>query len=170
MKKIFSILLSLTLLTMILSACGHNRVYGTVVVTPEKYQQIKSDKALIEKSINGLKKFNSENPETEKAVIKSLNAVIKKGQAHMTNADQKQFKELLGEKRNGVKGMVKNAYDHQRGFDDDLSGRIRSNMLDAIKLMTHGITKNKTEQAKVYKQILKDTKADDELYQIADNE
>ncbi|TLQ04646.1 hypothetical protein FEZ51_04565 [Pediococcus stilesii] len=170
MKKIVSIVLSMMLLVVVLSACVHNKVYGTVVVSPEKYEQISSDKVLIKDTIKELKKFNSENPETEKAVIKSVNKMIDKGSKNMLSKDSKQFKQLLGNDASGVKGIVKNAYEHQRGFDDDLSGRIRDNMLSAIRLMTRSITKNENDQTKIYKQILKDTEADQNLYQIGGNE
>lgn len=170
MKKIVSIVLSMMVVGIFLSACVHNKVYGTVVVSPEKYEQITSDKKLIKKTIKELQKFNSENPETEKAVIRSLNDLTKKGKQNMSDADAKQYSKLLGEEASGVKGIVKNAYVHQRGFDDDLSGRIRSNMLKAIKLMTHSITKNQKDRDKIYKQMLQDTKADQNLYQIGGNE
>lgn len=170
MKKFFAILLSLIMVTVVLGACTHNKVYGTVVVTPEKYKQISADKAMIEDSIKGLKKFNSENPESEQKVIRTLNTLIEKGQRHLNKQDRAQFKRLLGSDPTGVKGIVKNAYDHQRGFDDDLSGRIRSNMLKAIKLLPHGVTKHPDEQDKIYKQMLKDTQADRKLYQIGGNE
>jgi rubrerythrin len=170
MKKLISVLLSLMVVTLFMSACTHNKVYGTVVVSPEKYKQISSDKKLIKKTISGLEKFNSENPETEKSVIRSLNALITKGQKKMNSADRAEFKALLGNNKNGVKGIVKKAYKHQRGFDDDLSSRIRSNMLKSIKLMTHGITKNENERKKIYKQVLKDTKSDKNLYKIGGNE
>ena len=166
MKKFFAILLSLIMVTVVLGACTHNKVYGTVVVTPEKYKQISADKTMIEDSIKGLEKFNSENPESEQKVIKTLNTLIKKGQRHLNKQDRAQFKQLLGDTPTGVKGIVKNAYDHQRGFDDDLSERIRNNMLKAIKLLPHGVTKHQDEQ----KQILKDTQADRKLYRIGGNE
>ena len=139
MKKFFAILLSLIMVTVVLGACTHNKVYGTVVVTPEKYKQISADKTMIEDSIKGLEKFNSENPESEQKVIKTLNTLIKKGQRHLNKQDRAQFKQLLGDTPTGVKGIVKNAYDHQRGFDDDLSERIRNNMLKAIKLYRMGL-------------------------------
>ncbi|MCM6793115.1 hypothetical protein [Pediococcus pentosaceus] len=170
MKKIISVLLSLMVATLFMSACTHNKVYGTVVVSPKKYKQISADKKLIEKTISGLEKFNSENPETEKSVMRSLDALIKKGQRKMSDRDREKFEALLGDHKNGVKGIVKKAYTHQRGFDDDLSGRIRSNMLKSIKLMTHGITKNENDRKKIYKQVLEDTKADKNLYKIGGNE
>lgn len=170
MKKIISVLLSLMVVTLFMSACTHNKVYGTVVVSPEKCKQISADKKLIEKTISGLEKFNSENPETEKSVMRSLDALIKKGQRKMNDSDRVKFEALLGDHKNGVKGIVKKAYTHQRGFDDDLSGRIRSNMLKSIKLMTHGITKNENDRKKIYKQVLEDTKADKNLYKIGGNE
>ena len=117
-----------------------------------------------------MEKFNSENPESEQKVIKTLNTLIKKGQRHLNKQDRAQFKQLLGDTPTGVKGIVKNAYDHQRGFDDDLSERIRNNMLKAIKLLPHGVTKHQDEQNKIYKQILKDTQADRKLYRIGGNE
>ena len=154
MKKFFAILLSLIMVTVVLGACTHNKVYGTVVVTPEKYKQISADKTMIEDSIKGLEKFNSENPESEQKVIKTLNTLIKKGQRHLNKQDRAQFKQLLGDTPTGV----------------DLSERIRNNMLKAIKLLPHGVTKHQDEQNKIYKQMLKDTQADRKLYRIGGNE
>ena len=92
MKKFFAILLSLIMVTVVLGACTHNKVYGTVVVTPEKYKQISADKTMIEDSIKGLEKFNSENPESEQKVIKTLNTLIKKGQRHLNKQDRAEEK------------------------------------------------------------------------------
>lgn len=170
MKKIAIYLISLLSVVVMLGACTHNKVYATVVVTPDKYSKISDDKKLIETTISELKKFNSERPDTEKKIINSLDQLIDQGQKGMSKKDQAEFKDLLGTSSNGVQGMLSRAYKHQLGFDDDLTGHVRHNMLKAMQLMTHSITKNKNDQDKIYKQMLKDTSANSDLYQIGNDQ
>ncbi|AEV95346.1 hypothetical protein [Pediococcus claussenii] len=170
MKKIVALAAPLLVLILFLAGCVHNKVYATVVITPQKYDQIMNDKRMINATIKDLNKFNPEKPSTKSDIIDAVKEMENKGSKNLSKTDKVKFRALLSDNKKGINGMVSHSYEHRLGFDDDVTGRIRHNMLSAIRLMSKSITSNKSDQDKIYKQFIDDTGAETKLYKMNDNQ
>jgi len=166
MKKKIYWLIPFLILGLFLTGCSRNKVYGTVVISSEKYNQVQTDKKYVNQLLKSLEKFDSEKPGTAQNIYSAVNKLNKEASKNMTKQDKKKLRELLITNDKSIKNIIKNAYQNHYGFDDDLSGSISTEFYKVIHLIINPITKQSANRKKVYNQFIKDTKAQQKLNNV----
>lgn len=166
MKKKIYWLIPFLILGLFLTGCSRNKVYGTVVISSEKYNQVQTDKKYVNQLLKSLEKFDSEKPGTAQNIYSAVNKLNKEASKNMTKQDKKKLRELLITNDKSIKNIIKNAYQNHYGFDDDLSGSISTEFYEVIHLIINPITKQSANRKKVYNQFIKDTKAQQKLNNV----
>ncbi|WP_412988189.1 hypothetical protein ACLJJ6_05560 [Pediococcus siamensis] len=166
MKKKIYWLIPFLILGLFLTGCNRNKVYGTVVISSEKYNQVQTDKQAINRLLNALEKFDSEKPKTAPKIYSAINNLNTQASKKMSKADRRELKNLLIDNDRSIKKIIKNAYENHYGFDDNLSGSISTEFYKVVHLIVKPITKQAANRKKVYQQIIKDTKAQQKLNNV----
>lgn len=170
MKKKIYWLFPFLIIGLLLTGCNRNKVYGTVVISSEKYSQVQTDKKYLNQLLGALEKFDSEKPKTADKIYTSVDELNKQASKGMSKQDKQQLKGVLISNDKSIKRQVKKAYEKYYGFDDDLSGTIGIEFHKAVNLMAKPITKQKANREKVYNQLIKDTKAQQKLNNVGANQ
>ncbi|KRN67708.1 hypothetical protein IV80_GL000251 [Pediococcus cellicola] len=166
MKKKIYWLIPFLIFGLFLTGCSRNKVYGTVVISSDKYDQVQNDKKSINRLLKALERFDSEKPKTASRIYSAIDQLNEQGRKKMNKTDRKQLQGLLIDNKNSIKHIIMNAYQHHYGFDDDLSGSVSTPFFKVVRLLVNPITKQEANRKKVYNQLIKDTNAQQKLNNV----
>ncbi|MBU7555971.1 hypothetical protein NVV76_01570 [Pediococcus ethanolidurans] len=170
MKKKVYWLIPFLILGLFLTGCSRNKVYGTVVVSSNNYNQIQTNKKYVNQLLKALEKFDSEKPKTAENIYSAVDKLDKEASKNMNSQNKKALRDVLIDNNKSIKNIIKNAYQNHYGFDDDLSGSISTEFYKAIHLTVKPITKQTANRKKIYNEFIKETKAQQKLNNVGNTQ